>query len=232
MTKTSGLSHDNRVFTLVELMIAISVLAVVLLIVSVGIIQLSKTYYKGVTQANTQQKAREIMDNLTQTLQFGNYIAFTKAGPLLVGGFSTSSYCIDTQRFTFADAVQKQEAVASNAGGTTPHIRHGLWLDDAPVGGCTVLDISVPHPTGSTNGHELLGEKMRITNFSISSSAPCSSDLACVDVGVMYGDDDLIDKTRGAAPLWECQPSQGIFSAAFCGKAALHSIINRRLAGT
>lgn len=226
---------NQRGFTLVELMISISVLATILLLVAVGIMQITKTYYKGITQANTQQKARQIMDTVTQSVQFGNFIA-VPAVDNSIGGFDTRSYCIDQQRFTFIKtAVQKREAIPSSVSTTPPTARHGLWQDVTTAGVCSdnPADMSLPLP--SVGGRELLGDKMRITNFAIEqkSSAPliCEGDLYCVSVTVMYGDEDLIDKSAGSIDKWRCQPTAGVFSASFCAKAELTSVVGKRLKG-
>lgn len=232
--RVKEIRHSSAGFTIIELMIAISVLATILLLVSVGIIQISKTYYKGITQANTQQKAREIMDTVTQSIQFGNFTTVSSASASL-SGFSTQAYCIDQERFTFVSGVQKRESLPSDATATPAHIRHALWQDDAPVGTCTAVNLSPITPV-SVKGHELIGDKMRVTKFEIvhkkTVSLDCTLDLYCVSITLMYGDDDLIDeKTNPDSSNWQCKPSAGIFSGAFCAKAQLTAVVGKRLRG-
>lgn len=227
---------NNQGFTLVELMISISVLAVILLLVSIGIIQISKTYYKGITQANTQQKARQIMDTVTQSIQFGNFngVAFSDN---LSGVSETRAYCIDQQRFTYIKSgVQKLEATTSNFTSPPFNARHGLWQDISPSGICSNSPPDMSLAVPSSGGRELLGDKMRITKFAVeqktTGSLICTGDLYCVSVTVMYGDDDLIDKSGGSTDQWKCQPSSGVFSATFCAKAELTSVVGKRLKGS
>lgn len=226
---------NNRGFTLVELMISISVLATILLLVTIGIIQISKTYYKGITQANTQQKARQIMDTVTQSIQFGNFNTFGGDTNTL-GGFDAQSYCIDQQRFTYiTTAVQKREALPSSTTTTPPTARHGLWQDVLTSGVCSDNPVDMSLVVPSVGGRELLGDKMRITKFAIEQkdTGPiiCKDDLYCVSVTVMYGDEDLIDKTAVTIDKWKCQPTAGVFAASFCAKAELTSVVGKRLKG-
>src|SRR5690349_14114335 len=63
--------RGQKGFTIVELMVATLVFSVVLLVVTVGIMQFTRSYYRGAIQAKTQDTARTVIDNITQSLQFG-----------------------------------------------------------------------------------------------------------------------------------------------------------------
>ena len=60
---------DQSGFTLLELMIATTIFSVILLLCTVGLIQIGKTYYKGSAIVRTQNVARDITDNITQAIQ-------------------------------------------------------------------------------------------------------------------------------------------------------------------
>jgi prepilin-type N-terminal cleavage/methylation domain-containing protein len=57
-------------FTILELMIASAVFAVVLLVVAIGAISLTNSYYKGITSSDVQSVARAIMSEVSQSIQF------------------------------------------------------------------------------------------------------------------------------------------------------------------
>src|SRR3990172_9120101 len=57
-------------FTIVELMIATTIFSVILLIVTFGMLQIGRTYYKGITLTKTQNAARSIIDTISQDIQF------------------------------------------------------------------------------------------------------------------------------------------------------------------
>ena len=47
-------------FTIVELMIATLVFAMVLLVITVGVMSFTRAYYRGINQSNTQRVARAV----------------------------------------------------------------------------------------------------------------------------------------------------------------------------
>ena len=81
MSKTINSTHNKAEngFTIVELMIATTVLSVILLLASVVIIGIGNLFYKGVAQSQTQGDVRTIIDDVSQHLKLdgGNVIAFT-----------------------------------------------------------------------------------------------------------------------------------------------------------
>src|SRR5215813_11934354 len=61
-------------FTILELLIASGVFAVILLVVAVGVIRFSNDYYRGVTASKTQSAARAIMLRVSQSIEFGKTV--------------------------------------------------------------------------------------------------------------------------------------------------------------
>lgn len=61
---------DQRAFTILELMIASMVFSVILLLVTTGVVQIGRTYYRGVLQSQTQETARNIIDEISRGIQF------------------------------------------------------------------------------------------------------------------------------------------------------------------
>jgi len=75
-------------FTIVELMIATTVFSVILLLCTFGIIQIGKSYYKGATLVRTQNASRDIIDNVSQAIQYGTTppsVVTTPSGQFCVG---------------------------------------------------------------------------------------------------------------------------------------------------
>lgn len=81
-------------FTLIELMISMTILAVILLLIATTSISIGRIYYKGVTSSRTQETARSLSAQLSRTIQttqptndaFGNIGAF----------------CVGSTRYTYA----------------------------------------------------------------------------------------------------------------------------------
>src|SRR3989344_6639968 len=86
-------------FTIVELLIATSVFAVLLLLCSVALIQISRVYYKGVTTTRTQEASRNIIDDISRGIQFSGG---TVTDPLPdVSQPGVSYFCVNNARYTY-----------------------------------------------------------------------------------------------------------------------------------
>jgi prepilin-type N-terminal cleavage/methylation domain-containing protein len=64
----------QRGFTILELMIATTVFAVILLVAAAGILSFSHDYYRGVTTSNTQSAARAILNDIAQNMQLSSSV--------------------------------------------------------------------------------------------------------------------------------------------------------------
>ncbi len=159
-------------FTIIELMISITVLSVILLMASVIIINVGHLFYKGVSTSRIQDNTRSIADDIAQRLQYTDQVPNTGAG----SGYM--AYCIGETRFTY---VLFKQIVTD-----TPHV---LWRDTLPSGtsSCVPAALNVNPPSSDPKGVELITSNARLTNFSISLSSPYT-----VNVSLAYGDNDLI----------------------------------------
>jgi prepilin-type N-terminal cleavage/methylation domain-containing protein len=68
-------------FTIVELMIATAVFAIILIITTTTIIGISNTYIKGTVEDQTQQTARAVLSDISQDIEFNNN-AFISQNPI------------------------------------------------------------------------------------------------------------------------------------------------------
>jgi Tfp pilus assembly protein PilW len=143
----------------------------ILLIVTVGIIQITRVYYKGLTEAQTQNTARAAMDDITQGIQFsGGTVSATQA--------STKSFCIGDQQYSYA--------LGKQLGSQTTK---ALWKTNTP--GCS------GNPAVAASGKEFLSDKMRLSNLTVTS---LGANLWKVSLTVAYGDDDLLDNPTSTNP--------------------------------
>jgi prepilin-type N-terminal cleavage/methylation domain-containing protein len=75
MKRLSRLSAKRQQgFTILELMIATTVFAVILLVAAAGILSFSHDYYRGVTTSNTQAAARAILNDISQNIQLSSSV--------------------------------------------------------------------------------------------------------------------------------------------------------------
>src|SRR5665213_2550121 len=63
---------NRKAFTIIELMIATSVLSIILLLVTTMMISIGNLYYKGINQARVQDDVRTISDDLSSHLQLSD----------------------------------------------------------------------------------------------------------------------------------------------------------------
>lgn len=157
--------HKQRGFTIIELMIATTVFSVVLLICSFAMLQIGRTYYKGITMARTQTASRSIMDEISQVIQFSGS---TTIYPDKVN----KALCIDSTFY-------KYELV----GGVNRLNRYKL--DTA----CSSPAPALPPGTPVTN---ILGSNMRLGAFDIEDVIGTSG-LYSVKIRVVYGDGEVLN---------------------------------------
>lgn len=159
-------------FTIIELMIATAVLSTILVLVTAMMIKVGNLYYKGISQARTQDNARAITDELAQHLRLSN-------GSTSAGGPNYGAFCIGDTRYTY---VLYRKVSASLP------TQHVLWRDTNPTPNlCSAPLPNMNNSTPSPGGTELIAPNSRLTAFNISGSSPYN-----ISVGVAYGDDDLL----------------------------------------
>jgi len=202
-------------FTLIELMIATMVFSVVLLMVTFGILQITRVYFKGVTESNTQNVARNIIDTISQAIQFsGGTVVETTSGTATPS--APKAFCIGDQQFVYALGWQLKDNSPNN---TIHQSYHGLVSDT--VSNCNSTPAQNLDSPG-ISGRELLSPNMRITKLDVSQDSP---GVYSVDVRVVYGDDDLLDNPTD--PNATCQ---GVSAGTqFCSVSELSTIVVKRV---
>ncbi len=200
-------------FTLVELLIATSIFAVILLAATATLIQVGRMYYKGVIASRTQDTARTLTDDISRSLQFsGGTVPTLNLG----GSPPVSAICFADTRLTFVVNVQAPENIA-----------HALWQDTiAGPGSCAASPISLTAPNpGGLDGKDLLDPHMRLTKLSVTPSAG-SPDVYDVEVGVAYGDTDLFNLDGMGKPV-SCKGS--VLGGQWCAISEIKTQVFRRV---
>lgn len=201
----------DRGFTIIELLVATMVFAVVLLVVSSGILQITRVYYKGVTESNTQNTARSIMDVISQSIQFGGGdVIGTASAPAPSTDYA---FCVGNQQFSYRlgwQSEDKAEDIPNN------QLRHVLVQRSASD--CNPQDLS----SQSIVGRDLVGTHMRLANLVVQNVGP---NLYRVQVRVVYGDNDLL--FNPTATNASCKGQQA--GTQFCATAELSTIVVKRV---
>lgn len=188
MKQKQNVFAQQRGFTVVELMIATLIFAVILTIIAMGIISFSNRYYKVANISTTQNTAQSIVDTIGQSLQFGTAEAFG-TGP------TNNFFCAGGNVFMFNEA----EGMYSGTCGQL-----GLYM--TPMDGLIVSGslCHIQPITGSSR--QLLGTRSRITNLTVNPVA--GTNMYTIDLSIASGDDDLLctptianSCDSGSAPL-------------------------------
>ena len=238
---TNNRQLDSDGFTIIELMIALSVLATILLMTTVILIQINSLYSKGINSAKLQNSARTITADVQSAIQFGNYTnpsnPVSTVGPNTWGDYAT---CIGTVRYTY-----KLDYELGIDGGrpSTPNTLHVLWRDNLKNSSytCKPLDISVAKVIsdnistdggGSTpsTGYEMVPDHVRLGKFSITQASP---NVYSVDISMAYGDDDLLIKSGSSLPApltgteysYNCRGNTG---TQFCAASEINTVVTGR----
>lgn len=211
---------ENSGFTIIELMIALSILATILVMSTVILIQIGALYSKGVNSANLQNTTRNIVTDVSSSLQFtANGITTPATNPTNINGMNVYAYCIGTTRYSY---VLDRELGTDQ--GTTPATttQYVLWRDTLqnPSDTCAPLALNTATPTDgvSAGGYEMMGNHMRVTNFSITETA---NDVYSVSVSTAFGDSDLLN-----AAQTNCTGGAG---EQFCATSQITTVVTQRV---
>jgi len=189
-----NLTHHQKGFTILELIIATTVFSAILLVASAALIQIGRLYYKGVINSKTQGVARSAIDNITRSIQFSN-------GSISSATFPTKTYikayCFGNTRFTYVLGAQVNSNAVEGSYDTSPtsnhFIKNALWQDRINSGSelCStdMPDLTKSNPYASAlnpnrDGRSLLEENMRLQNFSVAQQS--GGDLYTTRVTVVY----------------------------------------------
>ena len=178
-SRSASSGVHQKGFTIVELMIAITVFSLVLIVILSGVLGFTRAYYKGINSSATQSAARTAMNAMAQAVQFGG--ATPSPGP----GY----FCVGTKEFAYK--IGSELPAGSYA---LYQFTPGACIDPATISN---------FPAG-INGQELLGPHMRLAAFN--SAQQGTSPLWTISLTVVYGDDDLL---TGSGPNTQCKQQTG-----------------------
>lgn len=198
-------------FTIIELMMSTVVFSMVLLLLTNGVISFTKSYYKGVTEANTQHVARMITEDITQSIQL-NSVNLITANP----SNGWQGFCFGNEAYVFKLHYQLVDG-SPNAG--LHQTKQALLKGNAPAGCLGVTADSLV--TTVTNKEELLSPSMRLADLSVT---PLTNGLYSLVVNVVYGDDDLLSDWQANAP--SCNSQAG---SQFCAISGLSTVVQKRI---
>jgi hypothetical protein len=175
-----------------------------------------------VTESNTQNTARSVVDLVSQAIQFGGGdVTTTDPAPALGSSYA---FCVGNEQFSYTVGYQLKDNPQTGVFQTY----HALVR--ATVAGCSgAAPQNVRQP--SINGRELLAPNMRLADLQVTS---LGDNLFQVDVRVVYGDDDVLyspsdpGNPQGASRSdASCRGNSA--GTQFCAVSELSTIVTKRV---
>jgi len=215
-------------FTIIELMIAISVLAVLLLMSTVVMMGIGSLYSKGIDMTNVQNVSRNVIQDLTSTVQFsGQNMLGPNTYTYSVNGnnINVTAICFGATRYSYVIGFPPNNNVV------WPHI---IWKDTMDgQNSCSPLDIgeSTPScdanhtclPSVSGSGSEMIGSNMHLAYLTVK---PYNQQLYSIQIGLVYGFKDMFKTASNSNNL--ATDSQGNYicsnTAQYCAVSSLSTL--------
>jgi prepilin-type N-terminal cleavage/methylation domain-containing protein len=237
--------NNKNGFTIIELLFSTTIFSLVLLLCLSGLIQIGRMYYKGVTTSQTQQAARTLLDEISQSIQFsaadvteirlpgtGNLPGpelYGTAGPIPSGQTAVGYFCVGTIRYTFA--MDRMQGDTNDAGRSM--IRHAMWADEpgvcagAAASTLPPVDLTAAQPSDPIyKGRDLLSDNMRLMRLRLT-DLDADDSVWRIQLTVAYGDNDLFIVDSADATRRFCRGRT--IGTEFCAFSELSTIVKRRV---
>jgi hypothetical protein len=200
----------------------------VLLLITIGILQVARVYYKGITETNTQNAARNIIDTISQSIQFSGGNVTTAPGSVTPG--TPFAFCIGNTLYSYTLGYQVDDSPSPAKYQTY----HALVQSSVSGAACSSSTAAQNVRLSAVTGKELLGPHMRLANLMI---RPIAGTAAYdIRVRVVYGDDDLLfspanpaapGNTAAILPDAKCKGVRA--GTQFCAFADLSTVVQKRV---
>jgi prepilin-type N-terminal cleavage/methylation domain-containing protein len=212
-------SNNKKGFTIVELLIAISVFSALLIIIVYAFLYGLNTFSKAQVVSKTQEVSRSIEQNIAQSFSLtaaGSYTSITPVTNNANNGITSYGFCLGQYRYSY---VLDKQLTSSNNYGLLQDTFQGCSSSTSPV------DLSGSLPI-LNKPKQLLGNNMRISNFTITPSTPSNISATGYQlvVEIDYGN-NLKAGTNG----YKHQCPSGNISSSFCAVAKIDTIIFQRI---
>ena len=200
-------SRDQRGFTIVELLIALSVFSVMLLITGGVILELSRQFYRTVVQTRTQDVSRSVVEEIANNIKYSSQPPYQ-----LEENGDVNGWCISGRRYLYRLGQQQPDDIPNAL------VRASSCSEGVP----SDLSIEGGSPEGGT---ELLGDNMRITDFTVNQGA--SNRVFYIEITVAHGDDDVFTEDTLDSSRPECKPSRT--DSTFCAVSTISTTVVRKM---
>lgn len=225
---------NQSAFTIIELMIATLVFSVILLLLSTGLIQIGKNYYKGNLQSRTQETARNIIDEISRGIQFSGDTIVTPDPdafavipippypdpPAMPNSGSRYGFCINGIKYSY---IIDRQLMQPSSGGDQRQAVFVSYKPNAPDACQGPMESPASAAGKYPDYRELLGLGMRLSEMEIKN---LGSGKYRITVVVGAGERDLFEPADTTKTATNCK---GGTSIQFCAMSKLTTIVQRRV---
>lgn len=203
-------------FTIVELLISTVIFSMILLLLTTGVISFTKSYYKGITETNTQRVARVISEDISQAIQLNSSDPYVNIDPIS----NWNEICIGNTAYVYT--LGKQLVNGTNVDPAKSQTLNALIKGNI-AGGCSSISGPSLYNTlkNKSDSQELLSPAMRLANLTVTNK---NNGLFEVVVNVAYGDDDLLTNPTSINP--NCNSQAG---SQFCATSGFTTVVQKRI---
>lgn len=213
-------------FTIIELLVATVIFSFILLLCTYGIIKVGNDFYKGITEARTQENARDTIDRITQDIQFSGGTVTDQ----IPGNGTSRGFCVGDHRYSFLLDTQLVDSASPGLN----QAQHVMVVDSppSPCANNSALNVAtLPKDLPSTQ-EELISLNVRIVPYLMTAagSLPDYRNLIWNQTGqtgvynvgfkLIYGGNDTLNASHDA-----CGGGSGI---QFCASSTLLSTVQQR----
>lgn len=203
-----SLRQARRGFTIVELMIAITVFSIVATLVMAGVIYVARQYQQVTNRIAIEEASRSFHQQVLQSLQ---YTSVPVADAAASGGYKGK--CIGGQMYVYGEIEDYSGATESESMNKYDAQKTGLYIVDTPSGGC---DISTVGPIQDLQN--LLPEGAKVVGLSIDSVT------GVIKTTFVKSVPDLLDFS--SLPTLKCKMEVG---KEWCAVVSFESMAKRRI---
>jgi prepilin-type N-terminal cleavage/methylation domain-containing protein len=212
--KLIKLNHQQRGFTIIELMIATSLFTLIILLVAITTIGIGRLYQKGINQTLIQDNTQTIASELTQHIQLGDNFRSTTGNP--------GAYCFGTTKYSYVLDKKLGIDISNPDDPESPYV---LWRESIkstdPCTPIPINELAASKSSPTRNGTELISTNSRLTSLDIPSN-PVPPPFYII-LSEAYGGIDLLS---GKGYKTHCKGDKG---QEFCGTSSLTTAITQRL---
>lgn len=217
-------------FTLIELMIATVIFAIILTVMVTAFVQVGRIFYKGVSVSSTQNAARSVISNISSDLVSAKTYSCTNEagtpGNTCVYNGNVHYFCVGLHRYAYKLDNPKQKVTGDDVTNPSSTNPKGVVQSVIP-NGCPD-----PNSIPGTNTRQLLGPDMQLNNF----EEKCANSFCTIRIHIIfYGADPNVftsstnpnDPARAINDA-DATCSGNLLSTQFCTATDMTTSINMR----